>query len=247
MVDENAGTDSFAVRHHFLIRRLHSLAGLVPVGVFLTFHLLLNSTIVVGPEAFQFGVDQIHRIEALGILKLVEVFGIFIPLAFHAILGVKIWLSGEPNAMAYRDGSNIRYTLQRLTGVAAFLFIMLHLWQMHWLGAPFGGGFFDPQYAAVSAAEVMKPTWVGLVYAVGTLCAVFHFANGIWTSLITWGITVGPRSQRIAGYACTAFGIMLGLAGLAAVRGFKTLEMEPFPAETQASTAVVDHEMGLTE
>jgi len=244
VVDQNAGTDSFAARHHFLIRRLHSLAGLVPVGVFVTFHLFVNSTIVVGPEAFQFGVDQIHKIEPLGILKLVEVFGIFIPLAFHAVLGVKIWLSGEPNSMAYRDGSNIRYTLQRLTGVAAFLFIMLHLWQMHWLGAPFGGGFFDPDYAAVSAAEVMRPLWVGVVYAVGTLCTVFHFANGIWTSLITWGITVGPRSQRMAGRACTAFGIMLGVAGMAAVWGFKTLEIEPVPAESQAEIAALDHESG---
>ncbi len=247
MVDESAGTESFAARHHFLIRRLHSLAGLVPVGVFLTFHLFINSTIVVGPEAFQFGVDQIHKIEPLGILKLVEVFGIFIPLAFHAILGVKIWLSGQPNTMAYRDGSNIRYTLQRVTGIAAFFFIMFHLWQMHWLGAPFGGGFFDPHNAAASAAETMQPLWVGPVYIAGTLCAVYHLANGIWTALITWGITVGPRSQRMSGYACTAFGIMLGIAGVAAVRGFKTLETEPVPTETHASTTAPEHENGMTE
>ncbi len=242
MVDENAGTESFAARHHFLIRRLHSLAGLIPIGVFLTFHLFLNSTIVAGPDAFQFGVDQIHKIEALGILELVEVFGILVPLAFHAILGIKIWLSGEPNALAYRDGSNIRYTLQRMTGVVAFLFIMFHLWQMHWLGAPFGGGFFDPQHAAVSAAEAMRPAWVGPVYALGVLCAVYHLANGIWTSLITWGITIGPRSQRVAGYVCTAFGIMLGLAGLAAVRGFKTLDVDAAAVDAQVSMAVGDRD-----
>ncbi len=32
-----------ADRYHFLIRKLHSLAGVIPLGVFLLEHLFLNS------------------------------------------------------------------------------------------------------------------------------------------------------------------------------------------------------------
>ncbi|MFN7021588.1 MAG: hypothetical protein ACK4WH_09710, partial [Phycisphaerales bacterium] len=39
---------TFLEKHDFLLRRLHSLSGIVPIGVFLVFHLLTNSSIVWG-------------------------------------------------------------------------------------------------------------------------------------------------------------------------------------------------------
>ena len=36
--------------YHFLIRRAHSLLGLVPIGLFLTFHMVLNLAARGGPE-----------------------------------------------------------------------------------------------------------------------------------------------------------------------------------------------------
>ena len=39
---------SFLDRHYFLIRRLHSLTGVAPIGVFLIPHLTTNSSIVWG-------------------------------------------------------------------------------------------------------------------------------------------------------------------------------------------------------
>jgi len=223
-------------RYYFLIRRLHSLAGLIPVGVFLFFHLTVNSTILAGAESFQFVVDMIHWLEEAGLLVPVEMVGIFIPLAFHAILGVVIILGGTPNASQYRYGANIRYTLQRLTGVIAFAFILFHVWQMHWLGEPLGGAFFDPEAAPGTAAETIQSSaWFAPFYAVGIVASVYHLANGIWTMLITWGITIGARSQRIAGYACTAFGIFLGLVGLGALYGFNTFDTNHAPEAHVAS------------
>ena len=71
----------------FLIYRLFSLAGLVPVGGYLVIHLLTNATILNGPAAFQTQVDRIHSLGS--ILPLVEWVFIFIPLLFHAVIG---WL-----------------------------------------------------------------------------------------------------------------------------------------------------------
>ena len=44
-VSENG---SFLDRHHYLLRRLHSLTGIMPIGMFLVMHLTTNSSIVWG-------------------------------------------------------------------------------------------------------------------------------------------------------------------------------------------------------
>ncbi|NOS99739.1 MAG: succinate dehydrogenase [Phycisphaerales bacterium] len=219
-------TPSFAERHHFLLRRLHSLAGIVPVGVFVIMHLSVNASIGAGAGEFQ---KQVNRIHDLGpVLVPVEIVGIFLPLLFHALMGFQIWFSGRPNSAAYPYGANYRYTLQRVTGGIAFVFIVYHLWQMHWLGSTFGGGVFDPHDAASTAAAGLQDSvWVipvATLYGIGVISTVYHLANGIWTALITWGLTIGPSSQRVSGYACTAFGLLLGLAGLSAVYNFARLD-----------------------
>ena len=207
--------------YHFLITRLHSLTGLVPIGAYLIIHLATNARIWI-PGDYQKAVDQIHSLGPL--LLPVEIVFIFLPLLFHSIIGFQIIFSGKANARYYPYRANIRYTLQRITGIIAFFFIVYHVLQLHWLGKPLGGGKFDPHDAAGSArAAIQAAWWIAPVYAIGVLASVYHLANGIWTSLITWGITIRPKSQQVAGYVCAAFGIVLSLVGLGALNGFRTL------------------------
>jgi succinate dehydrogenase / fumarate reductase cytochrome b subunit len=207
--------------HFFLIRRLHSLSGVVPIGAYLTVHLLTNASVLdthnAPGELFQQNVDRIHSIGAL--LPFVEWGLIFIPLLFHALLGVAIWLGSEPNPKEYPFTANIRYTLQRTTGLIAFAFIFFHVGTLKWgIWTPFDK---HDAYASTSAA-IQKSWWVAPIYAIGTLCAVYHFANGVWTSLITWGVTVGRNAQRVSGYVCAAFGVALAVVGVGAIYGFRT-------------------------
>jgi len=230
----------FGERHYFLIRRLHSLSGLVPIGVFLCIHLLTNSTVLVpGAHGAEFQ-KSVERIHALGpFLVPVELAFIFLPLLFHAVVGFWIWFSAMPNAQRYGYAANIRYTLQRITGGIAFVFILYHVWQMHWLGADLGGGRFAvhdpntgaPTAATTAAAAIQAAWWIAPVYFVGIAGSVFHLANGIWTSLITWGITIKPRSQQVAGYFCAAFGILLMLVGTGALSGFRTFNVDQEAAQ----------------
>jgi succinate dehydrogenase / fumarate reductase cytochrome b subunit len=185
-------------------------------------HLSVNAAIVAGPDAFQFAVDQIHNLSKLGILKAVEVLFIFIPIAFHAIVGILIWLTSKPNVMAYQYCGNVRYTLQRWTGIIALVFILVHLWQVHWI-IP-GSVEFDPHSAALSTITALNTWWTSPVYVVGTLCAVFHLANGIWTFLIVWGLTISPKSQTRSAYVCIVFGAALGLFGLGSLTRIKTMD-----------------------
>lgn len=197
------------------------------MGVFLCFHLGINSTILFGADAFNASVEQIHLLKRMGVLIPVEMAFIFIPLFFHAVLGVVILLNGSINVVQHRYGGNIRYFFQRATALIAFAFVLLHLWQMHWLGRPFGGGFFDVEHATGSAAATFQAAgaiWA-VVYVIGVLSCVYHVANGLWTALITWGITVGPQSQRGAGFVCTALGIVLAVVGMGALCGFYAVDV----------------------
>jgi succinate dehydrogenase / fumarate reductase cytochrome b subunit len=236
-----ASTDSFLDRHYFLLRRLHSLSGVVPIGVFLFPHLTTNSSIVWGDYlghtpygpgtggvyTFQHEVDFIHSLPAL---VLIEVGLIWLPLLYHAALGVVFARTGRTNVSHYRYGGNWRYSLQRLTGYIALVFIFFHLSSLRW-GWTYGGLFpgFDPEQAASTTAEHFQQGTMGLAmaafYLVGVLAAVYHFANGLWTAAITWGLTVSRQSQERWGKVCAAIGIGLATAGIAAIWGFSTLDI----------------------
>ncbi len=238
-------------KHYFLIRRLHSLLGLVPVGAFLCVHLLANATVLAPGEPGGEFQKSIERIHALGpFLVPVEIVFIFLPLLFHSLLGFQIVFNSESNAQQYRYGSNIRFMLQRVTGILAFVFIFYHVWQMHWFGKPVGGGAFELHSesgaatgAITTAQAIQHAWWIAPVYGVGVLSCVFHLANGLWTSLITWGITIRPQSQRIAGYVCATFGVILGLIGMGALSGFRTFDLKsPPPVVGDAHANIADHE-----
>lgn len=248
----------FLTRHEFLMRRLHSLSGIIPVGAYMVIHLLTNATVLDSPAAFQKNVYSIHSLGV--ILPVVEWVFIFIPLLFHAIFGVLIIRGSLPNNSTYRNSSNLRYTLQRATGMIAFAFIMWHVFHMHgwfhadaWanhVAAPLGGAMFRPFNAASTGAEAMRmSSIVPILYAIGVLSCVFHLANGIWTFGITWGIWVTPQAQRWATVACLIFGIGLSVVGLSALGGFafgvdikEAREVEKKMLDARLATGEIDAE-----
>lgn len=225
-------------RHEFVVRRLHSLTGLIPVGGFLAFHLITNGSVLDGAETFQYRVNQIHDLGPTTLLLLEWPF-IFIPILFHALIGMVIVCRGMRNVTDYPYAGNIRYTLQRWTGVIAFVFILWHVFHMHgWLRAewwldyvarPLGGAQFDPTHnmaASSTAAAVWGTWWMGAWYIVGTLACVYHFANGLWTMGITWGLWTGPAAQRWANLPALAFGLVLAILGIGAMYGLLGLRWQ---------------------
>jgi succinate dehydrogenase / fumarate reductase cytochrome b subunit len=221
----------------FVLARLHSLFGIAPVGLFLCFHLTVNATMLAGPEKYQRAVEAIHQLDGLGVLLPLEVLLIFAPLLFHALYGVVILFKGSVNLPSYRYLGNARYVLQRASGIGLLLFILFHIWQMHWLGKPFGGALFvrsdpaDPLMAAGSVASAIRSSPLSLaMYSLGPAAAVFHLANGLWTAAITWGLTIGPRSQRLSGAACLALCAVVGAMAMATIHAFGVFRY-PWPAD----------------
>ncbi len=220
----DAGDTPFLERHQFLIYRLFSLSGLLPVGAFLVVHLLTNASVLAGPGVFQSRVDLIHSLGPL--LPVVEWAFIFLPMIFHASVGIAIIAGGLPNVGSYTYSGNIRYTLQRVTGMIAFAFIIWHIWQLHAMGKPLGGGAFDPHHAASTASEALRPMVVAVLYSIGVLSAVYHFSNGLWSLGITWGIWTSPAAMQRANWLSIAVGVALGAAGLGGLGGMRAVDVE---------------------
>lgn len=222
-------SSSFFVRHEFLIRRLHSLSGLVPVGAYMVVHLLTNATVLNGARSFQRAVDSIHSLGVL--LPAVEWTFIFLPIIFHAVVGVAIIRSGSSNTSSYPYGGNIRYLLQRATAWIALAFIFFHVLQLHgWIkpiAHQLGQGKFSHLHATSSAADAIQASfWIEVAYAIGVLSCVYHLANGIWTSGITWGLWTTPAAQRRANWVCGAFGVALAAIGMSALFGISTVDVK---------------------
>lgn len=226
--------NSLFLRHEFLIRRLHSLSGLVPVGAYMTVHLLVNSTILTGAGRFQYNVLQIHNLGVL--LPVVEWLFIFLPIIFHAVVGIWIAKTGRSNSSVYGYANNHRYTWQRYTGHIAIVFIFMHVFHLHgwfhwswWLNniaEPLGMARFRPYNAASTLAQALAGWIWPLFYVIGILASVFHFANGIWTAGITWGVWVTPEAQRKATKGTAVFGVLLAIVGLSALVGAKATDPE---------------------
>ena len=98
-------------RHHFLLRRLHSLTGIL-FGGYIIIHLLVNATLAEGPRTpgeptvFQQQVDKIH---SLPFLLVVEWTFIYLPIIFHTVYGIWITLTGQPNVDRYGYAKNWAY------------------------------------------------------------------------------------------------------------------------------------------
>lgn len=198
-------------------------------------HLVTNASVLDGPGTFQRNVHAIHNLGSA--LLLVEWTFIFLPILFHGVLGMLIVCAGKSNTRGYPLSGNIRYTLQRSTGVIALVFILVHVFHLHgwfhidwWLDyvvKPLGGAKFYPYNAASTCAAALQSSylWVAF-YAIGVLACVYHLANGIWTMGITWGVWTRPASQRRASAVCALFGVGLAAVGLAALWGMATLDVD---------------------
>jgi succinate dehydrogenase / fumarate reductase, cytochrome b subunit len=178
----------------------------------------------------------VYSIHSLGAaLPVIEWGFIFLPLLFHAVIGVVIIRGGLPNTASYPYTSNFRYTLQRVSGIIALAFILWHVFHMHgwlhfdpWLSAArqWGGAQFRPFNAASSAGAALADGVVMVLYAIGTLAVVYHLANGIWTAGITWGVWVSPAAQRRASYGCAVFGVLLAAVGMGALAGMANVDRQ---------------------
>jgi len=207
-------------RYHFLLRRLHSLTGLV-FGGYLIVHLLINATIARGPTEYQVQVDKIH---SLPFLPVVEWTFIYIPFLYHAAYGVWITVTGQPNVNRYGYPRNWVYFFQRVSAVIIVLFVLFHVLSLKY--GLFGQNFsFDPHRALGTVGRHFDSALlVWLIYPLGILASCYHLAAGFWAAAITWGLTVSAAAQKRWGFVCIGLFVLTFVAGMTALIAGANLE-----------------------
>lgn len=197
--------------HSFLSHRLHSLLGLFPIGLFLLFHLTVNYQATRGEEVFNAAAGFIENVPFLLALEFIF---IYIPILFHAVYGLYIAFQAKHNVGNFTYYRNQLFLWQRLTGIITLIFIVWHVWETR-IKKAFGAEVnFDMM------ADILSNPAMIVFYAIGIVSTTFHFSNGIWSFLVHWGITVGPRSQRIATYFTMAVFVIVTYIGLRAMAAF---------------------------
>ncbi|HWN10123.1 MAG TPA: succinate dehydrogenase cytochrome b558 subunit [Pyrinomonadaceae bacterium] len=204
----------------FVLRKLHQLSGIVPLGVFVLEHFYTNSKALSGAADFN---EAVRDLQSIPYILFVEIGGIFIPLIYHAVYGLVITMEARPNNLNYPYPRNWFYLIQRTTGVILFFFILFHVLNFRFGMIP-GLNSVSVAHAPDQAFEIVSREFrmvpIFLLYLVGITATVWHLANGIWLFMVDWGITIGERAQRLTGYACIGFGIFLLLVGINAAVAF---------------------------
>ncbi len=206
-------------RESYFWHKLHSLTGIIPVGYYLFQHLTLNTFTLAGPEYFN---GVIHFFESMPphFLYALKAVTIWIPLMFHAVYGLFITSRSLPNisekAFQYRE--NWMYTMQRVTGILAFVFLVYHMYSTSITGALYGVEYI--QYNAWQAKLTANNYAFLWIYMLGVLICTYHLSYGIWNFCIRWGLTINESSQlAMQKFSLFCFIVLTGM-GWAALIGF---------------------------
>ncbi len=198
--------------YSFYLRRLHSLTGVLPIGVFLLEHFFTNSFAMFGPEVYN---SKVEFFMGLPYVLLIEITAIWIPILFHGAYGCYIAFTGQANTLRYGYFRNWMYLMQRLTGIAAFAFIFYHVY------ATRISGLITGQHVSFeSVSRSLENPFVLAFYVMGILSASYHLGNGLFGFLITWGIAIGEKAQRGVSILCAIVSAGMAVFGLAALSYF---------------------------
>lgn len=217
----------------FVLRRLHSLSGIVPIGAFLCEHFFSNAFAVNGPNAYN---ENVRFLTGLPFVFFLELFFIWLPIAFHGVYGIYIWWRGESNVTDYPWSGNWLYLSQRWTGLVAFVYMGWHVWSMRFSGVHI---ITNSAAAYWKVWNEFQHPWAVAFYFVGIIAASCHFAYGIWLFCAKWGIFTGGKARRRFGYVCLLIAIVFITVGSATMVAF--LSHGPVPPPPAIESAAQLH------
>ncbi|HXF43197.1 MAG TPA: hypothetical protein VNK26_05605 [Pyrinomonadaceae bacterium] len=204
----------------FILRKLHQISGIVPLGIFFFFHMFTNAKALNGEAVFEKAVQEIHD---MPMLLLIEIFGIFIPLIFHSVYGIIISAESRPNVFKYSFARNWLYLIQRISGVFLFIFITFHVLNLRFgmipgLNTTPVSGHANLAFDIISR-EFSSPLILAF-YILGVAATSWHLAYGLWLFAVDWGIVIGEKAQKASLYASIAVAVALFGLGLNAAVAF---------------------------
>ncbi len=216
-------------RNTYFHRKLHSLLGVIPLGFFLVEHLITNyAAHQGGATGFYEAVEKLHK---LPLVLFLEIFFIWLPLLYHGVYGLYVAFQSNSNVNNYGYFRNLMFTLQRVTGVVTLVFVAWHFWDTR---VQIALGNIDQMEVGRQIHEAVNNPILYTVYIIGIVSSVFHFCNGMWSFLVSWGITVGPRAQRFSSYFWLFLFVVMTILFIMSLNAFASHEFDHAAAAASA-------------
>jgi succinate dehydrogenase/fumarate reductase cytochrome b subunit (b558 family) len=222
-----------------LFRRLHSAAGIFPVGAFFLAHVWINARALQGERALS---AVATRLSGFPAMLAVEALFVWAPLAFHAGYGVRMLLRERPREARGPLDNPWASRLQRVTGAVTLIFLALHLYQFRLqvaLGKLAPEDLFPHLCDALSTTTSAGIPLNAALYLAGVAAASYHFANGLLGFLHTFAWAQGAeapsiarqRQVRIVGACCAGVGLATFLVAGSTVIYLATGATWPVPSD----------------
>jgi succinate dehydrogenase cytochrome b subunit len=196
--------------HSFLLRKLHSLSGIIPVGAYMADHIWENSYSLVSAGKYN---EASQGLQTIPWRLALEIALIWLPILYHAAYGFYIWGHGKINVSNYPWVGNWMFALQRWTGLIAFAFLGWHVYTERLL--THGKSTYLEVY------EGMQDPWFFAFFLVGVTACSVHLGVGIWNFLCKWGLAATTRSQRAAGFLGVGIAIIMLIMSITIVVCFR--------------------------
>lgn len=181
-----------------------SVVGLLPLGIYVVLHLWTNVSSLGGPCAFNTALHASRNHPAFLVLEIL----LGISIVLHTTVGIALMLKWRANNRRSPFFGNIKFLLQRLSGIGLLLFIIAHVINARIRPSLDGRG--SESYHGMR--EALHEPLTLAVYLLGVFGVSYHLANGLWSFCITWGLTVTPQAQRKSQFA--SFVLFAGLVVL---------------------------------
>lgn len=193
----------------YWVRRLHSMLGVIPIGIFLVFHLWVNSLAAISPAVYN---ASVRVLESMPYLIWIEVLVLLLPILAHVVIGLYIAHQAQWRVRGYTYGRNYMFYIQRITGIITLIFLLYHVWTLRVVT--------HGQVTFETVAKQLHQPLLLAFYLVGLLSTTFHFSNGLWNFGYHWGITIGPRSLRASTWVMASVFVILSAIGIRAIFAF---------------------------
>ena len=212
--DRAVPPETRSVAKDFILARFGSLFAILPLGVWTANHLWNQLA------AYSAGTDQGaawersvegHSSNASTALTFAIV---LVPLLWHTVWGIMRMARTRPVTVGWFG--NVRYWVQRLSAIGLLLFLGAHLY-LAWFEPRFLEG--HPEYFRDISHEMRFNTPTTIVYILGVLAIAYHLANGVWSFLMGWGVTVSKSGLAWMERVALGLFVVLLVLGWAAVYG----------------------------
>lgn len=156
------------------------------LGGFLLVHTIGNSTIFWGRSAFN---AYAHHLHSLGIFVPIFEIGLYSIFFLHVITGIMLFLQnrkargGKYEVETSAGGRTIGSKTMPYTGIAIFLFILIHLANFHFVQKT------EVKTISDFVTEVLNNPFFTLIYGAGICLLFLHISHGFWSLLQTFGIS----------------------------------------------------------